>query len=90
MFWLRLGIVSFGLLVASPGIYAWIHGNYWYTVFNPRFGQFGTGPTLMLVFFGLMIVLFGLFSSGWEGISPAERKKIERDWRKRPRSRSSS
>ena len=70
MAWLRLGIVCFGLLVASPGIFAWIHGNFWFTVFDPRFGKFGTGPTVMFVFFGLLIVLFGLFSGGWEPISP--------------------
>ena len=47
-------------------------------VFNARFGTFGTGPTLMFVFFGLLIILFGLFSSGWESISPDEEKKLER------------
>ena len=73
-----------GVLVADASMYAWIHGNYWFTIFNPRFGQFGTGPTVMLVFFGLMIVLFGLFSNGWEEISPAERKRLEHDRRKHP------
>jgi len=82
MFYLRLGIVSFGLLVAAPGVYAWIHGNYWFTVFNPRFGQFGTGPTLMFVFFGLFISLFGLFSKGWSAITPDEQKRLDRTWRK--------
>jgi hypothetical protein len=87
MFYLRMAIVSFGLLVAGLGMYAWFHGNYWYTVFDPRFGHFSTGPTVMMVFIGLMIVLFGIFSNGWEAISPAERKQIERDRRKHPRSR---
>lgn len=36
MFFVRLAIVCFGLLVAAPGWYAWIHGNYWFTVFNPK------------------------------------------------------
>jgi hypothetical protein len=86
MFWLRLAIVSFGLLVASIGLYAWVSGNFWFTAFNPRFGQLGTGPTLMFVFFGLLIVLFGLFSKGWEPISPDEQKRLDRNWRKNHRS----
>jgi hypothetical protein len=86
-FYLRLGIVSFGVLVASPGVFAWIHGNYWYTTFDPRFGRFGTGPTLMFVFFGILIILFGLFSNGWEGISPGEQKRLNREWDKHHRNR---
>jgi hypothetical protein len=82
MIYLRLGIVSFGLLVAAPGLYAWIHGNYWYTVFDPRFGRFGTGATVMFVIFGFLIVLFGLFSNGWQEISPDEQKRLDRKWRK--------
>jgi hypothetical protein len=85
MFYLRLAIVAFGLIVAAPGLYAWIHGNYWYTTFDPRFGRFGTGPTLMFVFFGLCIVLFGLFSNGWEAISPDEQKGLDRNRRKHKR-----
>jgi hypothetical protein len=87
MFWLRLGIVLFGLLVAAPGMYAWIHGNYWYIIFDRRFGRWSNGPTVMLIFFGLMIVLFGLFSNGWESISPAEQKRFDRNWQKKHRSR---
>jgi 1,4-dihydroxy-2-naphthoate octaprenyltransferase len=85
MIYLRTAIVSFGLLVAALGVYAWVHGNYWYTTYNPRLGQFGTGPTLMFVFFGLFIVLFGLYSRGWEEISPRERKQFERKSRKKPK-----
>jgi len=87
MFYLRMAIVSFGLLVTVLGMYAWYNGNYWYTIFDPRFGKFSTGPTVMMVFIGLMIVLFGIFSSGWEVISPSERKRLDRNWRKKPRSR---
>ena len=82
MFWLRLAIVLFGLLIASGGLYAWNNGNLWFTTFNPRFGTFGTGPTLMFVFFGFLIILFGLFSKGWEPISPEERKALDRKWEK--------
>ncbi len=82
MFFLRFGIVSLGLLVAAPGLYAWIHGNYWFTTFNPRFGQFGTGPTVMFVFFGILIVVFGLFSKGWKQISRREQKQLDRSWQK--------
>jgi hypothetical protein len=73
-----LGIVLFGAFVAALGWYAWIHGNFWFTVFNPRIGQFGTGTTVMFVFFDFLIILFGLFSSGWEVISPQERKELAR------------
>jgi hypothetical protein len=85
MIWVRLAIVSLGLLVTSIGLYAWMRGNFWFTVFNPRFGQFGTGPTLMFVFFGLLIVLFGLFSNGWEAISPEEEKSLSQKRRKNRR-----
>jgi hypothetical protein len=80
MFFIRSAIASVGVLVALPGLYAWIHGNYWFTVFNARLGQFGTGPTVMFVFLGFLIVFFGLFSSGWEEITPDERKQLARDW----------
>lgn len=85
MFFVRLGIVAFGVLVAAPGLYAWIHENYWFTVFNPRFGQFGTGPTVAFVFFGILIVLFGIFSQDWESISPSEQKQLDRKWWKSQR-----
>jgi hypothetical protein len=81
-FYIRFAVVLFGLIVASPGLYAWAHGNYWFTVFDPRFSKFGTGPTLMFVFFGLLIALFGLFSGGWEAISPKEQKELDRRWQK--------
>jgi len=68
------------VLVASPGLYAWIHGNYWFTVFNPRLGQFGTGPTVMFVFLGFLIILFGIFSPGWDAITPDEQKRLAHNW----------
>jgi hypothetical protein len=80
IFFVRLAIVCFGLLVAALGWYAWIHGNFWFAAFNPRFGQFGTGPTVMLVLFGILIIFFGLFSPGWEEITPDERKQFARNW----------
>ena len=86
-FYVRLAIVAFGLLVAAPGLYAWIHGNYWYKTFDPRFSRIGIGPTLMFVFFGFFIVLFGLFSNGWEEISPRERKELDRNWQRNQRHR---
>jgi hypothetical protein len=85
MFCARLAIVAFGALVAAPGLYAWIHGNYWFTAFNPRFGQFGTGPTVAFVFFGALIALFGIFSKGWERISRAEEKELDRKWQRSQR-----
>jgi hypothetical protein len=79
MFFLRLGIVCFGMLVAAPGWYAWNHKIYWVTGFNAKLGRFGAGPTLTLVFMGTLIILFGLFSGGWENISPNEQKHFDRE-----------
>ena len=82
MFWLRLSIVLIGLAVSSLGLDAWMNGNLWFTTFDPRFGRFASGPTLMFVFFGLLIVLFGLLSKNWEPISPEEEKRLTRERRK--------
>ncbi len=81
-FAVRLVVAVAGAGLAGLGWYAWSHEIYWVTVFNPRLGQFGFLPTLILVFLGAVIILGAIFFPNEKGLTSKEEERHERKHQK--------